>query len=121
MFHDNIIIYDSEYDHTDMMFSKTMDKCKVGAFVINRFDHLILAFLILALLMVFMLVISIITSVKQYKTMSRIQNIGENQSRLNQILTTLSVRNVMSNMNVENERDIQNTRILRILDGVKRQ
>jgi len=71
--------------------------------------------------MVILLFISTITIVKQYRTMSAIMKIGDNQSRLNKVMTTLSVRNVMSNMNVENERDIQNTRILRILDGVKRQ
>ena len=103
------------------MFGKSLNKCKIGAIIIDRFDHLILAFIGFALLMVILLFISTITIVKQYRTMSSIKKIGDNQSRLNKVMTTLSVRNVMSNMNVENERDIQNTRILRILDGVKRQ
>ena len=103
------------------MFGKSLDKCKIGAIIIDHFDHLILAFIGFALLMVILLFISTITIVKQYRTMSFIKKIGDNQSRLNKVMTTLSVRNVMSNMNVENERDIQNTRILRILDGVKRQ
>ena len=87
-----------------MFFYNKSDKY-VGSVVIHHMDELIISFLCFLVLIGLLFIISTITIVKQYRTLSYIKKIADHQSRINNVMTTLSVRNVMTTMNVENERD----------------